>query len=133
MNDTKQPQETTLPGNMEEHGRHYNEPDFWEKLQALPRGAIAQVLEKALLLRELLFDGATPLWVKGAIVGVLGYLILPFDLIPDILPGVGYVDDVAAMSLLLGSLDYLITEDIRQRVRAKLPDSLQASPSESES
>ena len=129
MNPTPQA-EADLPNDLEKHGRHYNEPDFWQKLQDLPRNAIGQVLEKALLLRELLFDGATPFWVKGAIVGALGYLICPIDLIPDVLPGIGYIDDVAVMSFVLTSLDYLVTDEIRQRVRRKLPASLRTAAPE---
>ena len=32
----------------------------------------------------------------------MGYLLFPFDLIPDFLPVVGYLDDVAVIANLLG-------------------------------
>jgi uncharacterized membrane protein YkvA (DUF1232 family) len=83
MTETSNHEQSPRPENVEKYGEHYNENDFWKKMQTLPRSAIRQVLEKALLLRELLLDGSTPLWVRGTIIGALGYLILPFDLIPD--------------------------------------------------
>ncbi len=110
----------------EKHSKHYNEEDFWQKVTTLPRSAMEQVLEKALTLRELLFDGTTPLWVKGTILGALGYLILPIDLIPDFLPGIGYVDDLAVMGFVLANLDNMVTEDIRQRVRLRMPTVLES-------
>ncbi len=76
-----------LPEDIEKHGRHYNEHDLWKKFKSLPEGVVGQVMEKALLLRELLLDKATPLWVRGSILGALGYLIMPIDLIPDFVPG----------------------------------------------
>jgi uncharacterized membrane protein YkvA (DUF1232 family) len=34
--------------------------------------------------------------LKALIVGAIGYIILPIDLIPDMLPVVGYTDDLAS-------------------------------------
>ena len=111
----------------QEHGQHYNEADFWRKLKNLPRSALGQVLEKALILRELLLAPATPLWVKATIAGVLGYLILPFDLVPDLLPGVGLLDDAAALALVLARLEDWVTAEIRERARRQLPEFLRGS------
>lgn len=124
MSNPSKPDQPSLPEDVERYGKHYNESDFWKKLQGLPRSAVGLVLEKALLLRELLVDGATPLWVKGTILGALGYLILPIDLVPDFLPGVGFVDDIAAMSLVLANLGGMVTDEIRQRAKRRMPPSL---------
>jgi uncharacterized membrane protein YkvA (DUF1232 family) len=132
MTDTDQNNEPSLPEDYEEHGKHYNEQELWQKFRELPKNAAAQVMEKALLLRELLFNGSTPLWVRASIVGVLGYLILPLDLIPDPIPGVGFVDDVAAMALILASLDSLVTEDIRRRALKRMPAALREKSDEDE-
>lgn len=123
-------QETRLSKDIQKHGRNYNENDFWKKLQGLPKSAVGQVMEKALLLRELLLDGATPLWARGSIIGVLGYLIMPIDLVPDLLPGVGFVDDLAAMGIVLASIENLITEEIRERAYKRLPLCLRSKEAE---
>lgn len=124
MSDTNNAEQPPIPENVESYGKHYSETNFWGKLQTIPRSSIRQVLEKALLLRELLLDRATPLWVRGTIIGALGYLILPFDLIPDLIPGAGFIDDLAAMGYVLASLDTLVTEDLRARALERMPASL---------
>ncbi|HHY48549.1 MAG TPA: DUF1232 domain-containing protein [Alphaproteobacteria bacterium] len=43
----------------------------------------------------------TPLWLKAAMVGVVVYLVSPFDLIPDFLLLPGIVDDLVLVPLLL--------------------------------
>lgn len=106
----------------EKFSKHYNETDFWKKLKIFPRSAAGQMLEKALLLRELLIDPGAPLWIRGAVLGALGYLIFPLDLIPDPLPGVGYADDLAFLLLTLAYLDHWVTEDILERARASARD-----------
>lgn len=110
-----------IPEDVESYAKHYNDTDLRLKLKRLPRSSVKKILEKALLLRELLLDGHTPLWFKGTILGALGYLILPLDLVPDILPGAGFVDDLTVMSLVLAKLDNLVTDEIRQRVQKKMP------------
>lgn len=43
----------------------------------------------------------TPLWLKAAMVGVVLYLVSPIDLIPDILLGFGFIDDLVLVPLML--------------------------------
>lgn len=127
MTDTDQNNEPSLPTGYEKHGKHYNEQDLWQKFRDLPKSAAAQVMEKALLLRELLLDGGTPLWVRGSIIGVLGYFILPIDMLPDPLPGVGFVDDLAALTLVVSLCleNSLITDKVRERALKRMPACLQ--------
>lgn len=40
-------------------------------------------------------DPATPTRVKAILIGALAYFILPTDVIPDVLPGLGFTDDAA--------------------------------------
>lgn len=98
----------------------YSAARFQEKIVKLPSSAGRNVLEKALTLYVLLTEGDVPWWVKASIVATLGYFICPFDAVPDFLPG-GYLDDLAAMGLLLGELYVFITPAVRQRVGELLP------------
>ena len=34
--------------------------------------------------------------MKALIIGAIGYILLPLDLIPDVMPAVGYTDDLAS-------------------------------------
>ncbi|MCH7889411.1 MAG: DUF1232 domain-containing protein, partial [Proteobacteria bacterium] len=53
-------------------------------------------------------DRATPLYVKAVLMGALAYFIVPSDVIPDFIVGLGYTDDasvlVAAIAAVRGSL-----------------------------
>lgn len=40
----------------------------------------------------------------GLIVAVLGYIISPFDIVPDFVPLVGLLDDAALLTMVLGSI-----------------------------
>jgi len=46
-------------------------------------------------------DPRTPLWLKAAMIGVVLYLVSPIDLIPDILLGFGFIDDLILVPLML--------------------------------
>ena len=57
---------------------------------------------------------------KAMIIGTLGYFILPLDLLPDTLVGVGYADDVAALTAAVKALASCITEDIQNEAKEQL-------------
>jgi uncharacterized membrane protein YkvA (DUF1232 family) len=43
-----------------------------------------------------------PVWLRPATALLLLYLVSPFDLIPDALPGIGVVDDLVLLPLAMG-------------------------------
>jgi uncharacterized membrane protein YkvA (DUF1232 family) len=47
------------------------------------------------------FDRDTPLQVKAALLGALAYFVLPFDVVPDMLPMLGFADDAAILTTAL--------------------------------
>jgi uncharacterized membrane protein YkvA (DUF1232 family) len=74
----------------------------------LARGSgFARIVEDCKLLLALVRDywtrdyRAVPVWVIGAAVFALLYVLAPFDLVPDVIPGVGQIDDVAVVSVCL--------------------------------
>ena len=42
-----------------------------------------------------------PFWTVAAIVCALLYVLNPLDLVPDVIPGIGYLDDVAIVAACL--------------------------------
>ncbi len=42
-----------------------------------------------------------PIGTIAAIVGTLAYVLCPFDMIPDYIPGIGYLDDAGVLALCL--------------------------------
>jgi uncharacterized membrane protein YkvA (DUF1232 family) len=56
------------------------------------------------LCSRLLGDPRVPRRKKALLVGLTGYLALPFDLVPDFIPVAGQLDDVVIVALVLRSL-----------------------------
>lgn len=56
------------------------------------------------LLRRLAIDPMLPRGVRWRLGLTLGYLLLPIDLVPDVIPVVGYADDVVVVALALRSV-----------------------------
>lgn len=65
------------------------------KVIAGATGTIVLSLGKLL---SALDNPATPTHLKALIVGAIGYIVLPVDLILDITPGIGYADDLASVA-----------------------------------
>jgi uncharacterized membrane protein YkvA (DUF1232 family) len=53
---------------------------------------------------RLLRDPRVPRGRKALLVALVGYLALPFDLVPDLIPVAGQLDDVVIVALVLRSL-----------------------------
>ena len=51
---------------------------------------------------------------------MIGYFILPVDLIPDALPVIGWTDDMAAVVWVLKTVWNNITPEIRAKARRQL-------------
>jgi uncharacterized membrane protein YkvA (DUF1232 family) len=60
-----------------------------------------------------------PGWLKIGTAAIVLYVISPIDLIPDVLPVVGFVDDLVIVPLairwLLGRLPQSLRDDVRYR------------------
>ncbi|MFT3989988.1 MAG: YkvA family protein [Luteolibacter sp.] len=91
--------------------RWYSGPRLWKKLSQIAKLAGEKALLTSLTLFYCLKDSDTPKWAKGVIVGALGYLILPADAIPDILPGIGYSDDWGALVAALGTVAAYVKDE----------------------
>ena len=63
-----------------------------------------------------------PLCNRSVILGALGYFILPLDLIPDLIPALGFTDDIAALTLAYKAIQSSITPEIKARAEAKVKE-----------
>ncbi|MBQ6253609.1 MAG: DUF1232 domain-containing protein [Bacteroidales bacterium] len=106
--------------NYDRYQRHFSDDQFWQKLKRMARKAGIKVVYAALLLYYVLRNPATPRADRTKIVGALGYLILPTDLIPDFIPVAGYTDDLAALMWALYSVARNVTPEVRIQARQKL-------------
>ena len=69
---------------------------------------------------EMLIDTATPPQARLTLLAALTYLLVPTDLIPDLLPVAGFSDDLVAITAMLGLCRNHITPVIRQRAQRRL-------------
>ncbi len=83
---------------------NYSDDDFWDKAKKFAKKAGESVLEPALKMYYAAKDDDTPVWAKTTIFGALGYFILPIDAIPDVLPGVGFTDDLAVLAAAVAAV-----------------------------
>ena len=68
------------------------------------RDALRLLPDLVRLVRRLAGDRGLPRGVRVRLWLLLGYLALPVDLVPDVLPVIGWADDVIAVVLVLRSV-----------------------------
>jgi uncharacterized membrane protein YkvA (DUF1232 family) len=68
-------------------------------------------------------DPRVPWTVKAALAGMAVYLVTPIDLIPDWIPGVGYLDDVLLVGVVVG---YVLRKVPREVVREHWGEDVEA-------
>ncbi len=105
------------PDTAPQYERHYEEGSFWKKLRHVAALLGSKLLYPALQLYFVLKSKEVPVKVKTLIVGALGYLILPADLVPDFIPALGFTDDLTALMVALRTVNKYITPDINARAK----------------
>jgi uncharacterized membrane protein YkvA (DUF1232 family) len=92
--------------------------EFWPKFRRF--AARLPFAEDLLAAYFCAFDRNTPRHVQGVIVGALAYFVLPFDLIPDMLPLVGFTDDAAVLATAIRLVSAHIGPQHRDAARRAL-------------
>ena len=98
----------------------FDESGFWNKIQRFARSAGGEVIEKALWLYYAAQSDRTPAWAKSVVYGALAYFVLPIDAIPDVIPGVGYTDDLGALTAAVATVISFIDDDVKRRASEKM-------------
>ncbi len=65
-------------------------------------------------------DRRTPFRVRAMLLGAIAYFVMPVDMVPDLLAGIGFTDDVTVLLGVLGVIRAHITEDHRSAARQAL-------------
>ncbi len=74
-----------------------NPSDPERQIKPLNLGILTEIIRQARLAWRLLLDPRVPLWVKTIVPASLIYLISPVDFVPDVIPGLGQLDDLAVV------------------------------------
>ncbi|WFU41233.1 YkvA family protein [Bradyrhizobium sp. CB82] len=91
---------------------------FWRKLKRVV--AHLPFAEDLLAAYYCAFDKQTPRHVQASLLGAIAYFILPFDVVPDMLPMLGFTDDAAVLATAIKLVASHITPDHREAARAAL-------------
>ena len=108
--------------NTENYTSHYSDESLMDKVKRFGKKMGGKLVFNLFALYYVLKTPDVPIKIKGVIVGALGYVIVPVDLIPDFIPVGGYVDDLAAITAAVKTARAYITPDIRRRATDKVRD-----------
>lgn len=67
-------------------------------------------------------DSRTPFQVRAAFLAALAYFVMPIDIVPDFIIGLGFSDDITLLAATLMRLRAHITDEHRSKARASLDD-----------
>ena len=109
-----------VPIKIESFGGEYSEQGLKEKLSKIARKAGIKMAYAVLVAFYAVQSDALSFKEKARLYGALGYFILPVDLIPDAILGMGYSDDLAALVYVLHTVSSNITPEVKRRAREKL-------------
>jgi len=101
------------------------ESDFWAKLRRNLRRI--PFLDDAVAAYYCAMDSRTPVQVRAVLFGALAYFVLPLDLFPDMIVGLGFTDDAAVLYAAIRTVMPHIRDNHRASARAAL-DRFSADP-----
>ena len=102
------------------YANKFSQSEFVEKISRIAKRAGAKLVYAALILYYTLGSDKIPVKDKAIIIGALGYLISPLDVIPDAIPIAGLGDDMAVLIYVLQKVWGYVSDEIKEKARAKL-------------
>ena len=105
---------------LEDYAGYFNDSKLWKKLKKVANTAGRKAVYYVLVLYYVSRDPAVPTSLKLKVLGALGYFILPLDFIPDVIIGMGFTDDLAALAWALFTMRKYITPEVKQKARDRL-------------
>ena len=105
---------------LQKYEQHYNDSSFLDKVTKYGKLIGITALYKAVQLWFVLQKPDVPAGTKAVIMGALGYLIAPLDFLPDLLPVLGYTDDIVAITFALIKVQGYIDEEVERKSKKLL-------------
>lgn len=94
--------------------------EFWPKMKAV--AAKIPFAEDALAAYYCALDRDTPLRVRGTLLAALAYFVMPLDMLPDVMPLLGFTDDAAVLMMAFRLISSHIKPAHREAAKAALND-----------
>ena len=98
----------------------FSQKAFIDKIQRIAKRAGVKLVYAALILYYTLESDKVSVKDKAIIIGALGYLISPLDVMPDAIPIAGLGDDLAVLIYVLHKIWGDVSEDIKRKAYDKL-------------
>jgi len=102
------------------YANKFSQSDFTEKIAHIAKRAGAKLVYAALILFYTLQSDKISATNKAMIIGALGYLISPLDVVPDAIPIAGLADDLGVLIFVLKKVWTDIDPSIQAKAKEKL-------------
>ena len=102
------------------YANKFSQPEFVEKIARIAKRAGSKLVYAALILYYTLQSDKVSAANKAMIIGALGYLISPLDVMPDAIPIAGLADDLGVLIFVLKKVWTDIDPSIQERSKEKL-------------
>jgi uncharacterized membrane protein YkvA (DUF1232 family) len=95
-----------------------DEKRFWAKL----RRVVARIpfAEDVVAAYYCALDRDTPGYVRAVLFGALAYFLLPTDMVPDVLAGLGFTDDASVIAASIAAVGRHLEPRHREQARESL-------------
>lgn len=94
-----------------------------DKLPFMKRGPVKKIWDKVLFLWDAYKKAEIPRSLQVTIIGALLYLIIPIDFVPDVIPGIGLIDDCAVILLVFTEVSKFLVPKAVKKVTESLKES----------
>ena len=98
----------------------FSKTGFVDKIASIAKRAGAKLVYAALVLYYTLESDQVSVKDKAMIIGALGYLISPLDVVPDAIPIAGLSDDLAVLIYVLKRVWVDVSDDVKKKAQSKM-------------
>jgi len=109
-----------MDNNLEKYSKDYSETKLTTKITRFGKKMGAKLVYLCFIFFYTLKSPTVPAKIKATIIGALGYVISPIDLILDIIPVAGYSDDIATVMGAFALIGFYVTPEIKQQAKDKM-------------
>jgi uncharacterized membrane protein YkvA (DUF1232 family) len=93
---------------------------FWPTVKKALR--VIPFIEEVVAAYYAMLDPTTPARAKLTLIAALAYFVSPFDLVPDVILGFGFIDDASVLAAAIAAVRGSIKDEHREAARRALQD-----------
>lgn len=97
---------------------------FWPTVKKALR--YVPFIEEVVAAYYAMLDPKTPHRARLTLIAALAYFVSPFDLVPDFLLGLGFLDDASVLAAAIAAVSSSIKEEHREAARRALAEEVEA-------